>query len=67
MSLEFTFVVFCLTLISIVAIVFGKDDVAKTAVSALAQRFEETIKTAGQAMKRLTPSQPTNSTNKNDE
>lgn len=66
MSLEFIFVVFCLTLISIVAIVFGKDDVAKTAVSALAHRFEETIKTVGQAIKRLNPPQSSNGAEKDD-
>ncbi len=55
MNYEFIFVVFSLTLVVIVAIVFGKDDIAKTAVAALAHRFEDTIKTVGQIVKRLTP------------
>ncbi len=51
------FVVFCLTLVfsflalvAIVAIVFGQNDIAKTAVSALAKQLENAIKVVKQAI-----------------
>ena len=64
--MDVNLVVFCLTLVAIVAIVFGKDDIAKKAVTALAQRFEDTIKAAGHVVKRLAPKQPPHNTNPNE-
>ena len=62
MNVEFIFVVFCLTLIGIVAIVFGKEDIAKTAVSSLAKRFEDAIQVVGEAVKLLTVQQSSKNT-----
>ncbi|GIK53462.1 MAG: hypothetical protein BroJett014_24350 [Planctomycetota bacterium] len=57
MNIEFVFVVFCLTLIGIIAIVFGKEDIAKIAVSSLAKRFEDVIQAVGEAVKLVTEQQ----------